>query len=188
MHLSVEHTHYPCVRILDRFLACRPRACFMNSTVARRSGPRRPLQVLPKRRLGQRAHHLGEAFKVALTGFEDFNIMLVALVQNPEITIPENDDDTVELTRASFEHELAGLSTRPTLQGCGSGLPAWLASANQLLHALVPQPSRFFSDGRILFSKPLLVDNMFTGLFSLTIRTVLGSQVVRKKLSIRLHF
>ena len=48
--------------------------------------------------------------KVALNGFEDFNIELIALVQNP-------------LTRAPFAPELAGRRTRP-LQGCGNGPPA----------------------------------------------------------------
>ena len=40
-------------------------------------------------------------------------IVLIALVQNPGFAIPENDDDTVELMRAPFEHELAGHRTRP---------------------------------------------------------------------------
>ena len=51
--------------------------------------------------------------EVALEGVENFNIELIALVQNLEFSIPENDDDTVELTRAPFEHELAGQRTRP---------------------------------------------------------------------------
>ena len=114
--------------------------------------------------LGASLEHSG--VKVALKGFEDFHIELIALVQNPELPIPENEDDTVELTRAPFE--LAG---QRTLQGCGNGPPAsrrealvavmqcvsvvsrifWLVSTNQLLHTLVSHPSRFFSDGRFLF-------------------------------------
>ena len=39
--------------------------------------------------------------------------MLIALVQNLEFPSTKNDDDTVELTRAPFEHELAGQKTRP---------------------------------------------------------------------------
>ena len=53
-----------------------------------------------------------QTVKVALKGFEDFNIELIALVQNREFSITENDD-TLELTRAPFEHELAGQRTRP---------------------------------------------------------------------------
>ena len=41
-----------------------------------------------------------QTVKEALNGFEDFNIELI-------------DDDTMELTRAPFEHELAGQRTRP---------------------------------------------------------------------------
>ena len=52
-----------------------------------------------------------QTVKVALEGFEDFNTELIASVQNPEFPIPENEDDTVELTRAPFEHELAGQRT-----------------------------------------------------------------------------
>ena len=33
--------------------------------------------------------------------------------RTPDFTIPENEDNTVELTRAPFEHELAGQRTRP---------------------------------------------------------------------------
>ena len=54
-----------------------------------------------------------QTVKVALKVFEDFNIELIALVQDPEFTIAENEGDTVELTREPFEHELAGQRTRP---------------------------------------------------------------------------
>ena len=54
-----------------------------------------------------------QTVKVALKGFEDFNVELIALVQNPEFPIAENEGDSVELTRAPFEHELAGQRTRP---------------------------------------------------------------------------
>ena len=119
-----------------------------------------------------------QTVKLALKGNEDFNIELIALVHNWELSIPENDDDTVERRRAPFEHELDGQKTR-----CGNGPPASrcealvavrcsapqlphvcfsLVSANQLLHAVVPHPSnqllhalvphlsRFFSD-RLFF-------------------------------------
>ena len=39
-----------------------------------------------------------------------------------------------------------------------------------------------------LFLKPPLVDNMLTGMFSSTMRSVIGSEFVRKKLSIALLF
>ena len=54
-----------------------------------------------------------QTVKVALKDFEDFNIELIALLQNPELPIPENEDDTAELARAPSEYELAGQRTRP---------------------------------------------------------------------------
>ena len=53
-----------------------------------------------------------QTVNVALKNLEDFNIERIALVQNHELPIPENEGDTVELTRAPVEHELAGQRTR----------------------------------------------------------------------------
>ena len=109
-----------------------------------------------------------QTVKVALKGFEDINIELIALVQNPDFSRPENENDTVELTRAPVRAGSLARGLDPTKMRtwtssfaprsncCGKMQCASVVSrilslvgASQLLHSLVSRPSRFFLTGEL---------------------------------------